>query len=169
MCVNYPTGVSPRHQVTIDGELSCNSFGYCKDGDHVVEDCTPGQYFDGGPGKFAPKSQDSKVPNRNNRANAIKRFLGACFPIDDIPCGTPCSNPCTTQPPITIINDKIDPRCAHHPKGVSPRHQVTIDDEISCTSFGYCKDGQHIIEDCTPGQYFDGGPGKFIDQYHRSM
>ena len=54
--------------------------------------------------------------------------------------------------------------CVDHPTGVSRRRQVTIDDEkdISCTSFGYCLDGDYIIEECSPGQYFDGGPGKFI-------
>ena len=50
MCENHPTGVSPRHQVIIDGEISCNSFGYCKDGDYMR---TSGQYFDGGPSKLA--------------------------------------------------------------------------------------------------------------------
>ena len=79
----------------------------------------------------------------------LNYFLDACYPIDDIPCGTQCSNPC---PP--------HPMCVNHPTGVSPRHQVTIDGEISCNSFGYCKDGDYIIDDCTPGQYFDGGPSK---------
>ena len=28
----------------------------------------------------------------------LKYFLDACYPIDDIPCGTQCSNPCPTHP-----------------------------------------------------------------------
>ena len=84
----------------------------------------------------------------------LKYFLDACYPIDDIPCGTQCSNPC---PP--------HPMCVNHPTGVSPRHQVIIDDEISCNSFGYCKDGDYIIDECAPGQYFDGGPSKLTYKY----
>ena len=56
-------------------------------------------------------------------------ILGGCLPIDDLPCSTVCSNPCKT----------IHPMCANNPTGVSARNQVTIDGEISCTSFDYCK------------------------------
>ena len=62
MCADHPTGVSVRHQVTIDGEISCNSFGYCKDGDYIIEECTPGQYFDGGPSKLTYKYKYDEVP-----------------------------------------------------------------------------------------------------------
>ena len=139
MCANNPTGVSERHQVTIDGEISCNSFGYCKDGDYIIDECTPGQYFDGGPSK-----------STYNLINITLwplyySILDSCFPIDEIPCGTPCSNPC---PP--------HPMCVNHPTGVSQRVASLDDNGIaSCTDFGYCDDGNYWIESCTPGQYFD--------------
>ena len=44
MCVNFPTGVSPR-VASQDGD-SCTDFDYCLDGDYISESCTPGQYFD---------------------------------------------------------------------------------------------------------------------------
>ena len=83
-----------------------------------------------------------------NQLEFQTKNLEGCLPINNLPCGTPCSNPC-------------HPMCVNYPTGVSPRHQVIIDGELSCNSFGYCKDGDHVVEDCTPGQYFDGGPGKF--------
>ena len=44
MCVNFPTGVSPR--VASQNGDSCTDFDYCFDGDFISESCTPGQYFD---------------------------------------------------------------------------------------------------------------------------
>ena len=83
-------------------------------------------------------------------SNQLILISGGCLPIDDLLCGTVCSNPYKT----------IHPTCENHPTGVSARYQVTIDGEISCNSFGYCKDGDYIIEEWTSGQYFDGGPSK---------
>ena len=145
-CADHPTGTSQRFALYSDHQQLCNSFGFCRDGKYYEDDCISGQYFDPSHRKFS----FTLVPAVAISCNQLILILGGCLPIDDLPCGTVCSNPCKT----------IHPMCANNPTGVSARHQVTIDGEISCNSFGYCKDGDYIIEECTPGQYFDGGPSK---------
>ena len=50
-CTNHPTGLSHRVPILIDGVQSCNSFGFCRNGQYYTDDCTPGQYFDENHGK----------------------------------------------------------------------------------------------------------------------
>ena len=78
------------------------------------------------------------------------KFLAGCLPIDNLPCGAKCTNPCP-----------IHPMCHNHPTGVSPRFSViNADGNDDCTTFAYCIDGDYVTEECTPGQYFDVSVGK---------